>query len=488
MPNYVTGRMSLIVSGCCLMALAAAADDAADTKSGKSAEPIVSRETFKAVRERLVSSITAKGTIEGDSRTELKVHLKSWTNPLIVEQSIDHGTLVKKGQLLLQFDAEKLEEQVRATREDRESAALAIRLAELELPILKAQLPLDLQAAEQHMVHAAENLERFLKIDKPFEMESVAFALRSAEFSLESSREELAQLEKMYRDKDLTEETEQMILKRYKFALANAEFHLVSAKIHMEQTLKIALPRREVSTKLEAVRSELAWQKAREELPLNVRQKELALEKQRHEERRARHKLAELEQDLREMTITAPTDGILYYGRYAHGQWSGPAAAAYLKGGTLPANEGLLTIISRGKLFLHTEVDEKEIADVKAGQPARITPTITPLRKLNGKVARVVPIPQGGKYHVVIAITQDVPEALVPGMTGSARIVTHQSENALTVPSSAVFEDSDNETFYVYRAGDKPEKQTVKTGVIGDSKTEILDGLKEGDEILATKP
>jgi RND family efflux transporter MFP subunit len=305
---------------------------------------------------------------------------------------------------------------------------------------------------------------------------------------VESSRDELDQLEKMYRDKDLTEETERIILKRYKFGLARAELMLRSAKLSTEQMLKVLLPRREEDAKVAASKAELGWEKAREELPLHVRQKELALDKMRHEDRRAKDKLAELEQDLQAMTVTAPGDGVLYYGRCTHGQWSGPAATAYLKGGTLPANDVVMTIVANGKLFLHTDVEEKEIGEIKVGQPARISPTISPQRKLNGKVHHVVPIPQGGKYEVQVAITDDIPEALVPGMTGSVKITTHQNDAALSVPSSAVFEDPDQELFYVYEPGDKPQKKAVKIGLVIGGKTEILEGLKEGDTILAAKP
>jgi hypothetical protein len=198
--------------------------------------------------------------------------------------------------------------------------------------------------------------------------------------------------------------------------------------------------------------------------------------------------LADLEKDAALMTIKAPAAGIVYYGRYARGQWSSPVATAYLKGGTLPANDVVMTIISNGRLLLHAEVDEKEVGDLKAGQPARVSPTRSPGRKLAGQVQRVAAIPQGGKFELLIALTGESLNGIVPGLTGSAKIVTAQKENALSVPSSAVFEDPDTETSYVYLPGDKPKKKTVKIGLVAGDKTEIVEGLSEGDEILAAKP
>ena len=457
-------------------------------KKSSEAGPTASKPTIKVEKGRLTASVTTKGTLEGDSRTEIKVRLKSWPGPLIVEHATEHGTQVKRGDSLLKFDSEKLERLLRETREDRESSVLSLQIAEQELPILKQMLPLDLQTAERDKQMSGEDLQRFLQVGKAQETGMAEFMLRSAEFNLESARSELEQLEKMYRDKDLTEETETIILKRYKFMLSWAEQMLGRTKFQTEQILKVMLPRREEASKMSAAKAELSWEKARDELPARLKQKELGLEKLRHDDRRAKDKLSELDQDLNQLTVTAPVDGILYYGRYSQGQWTGPAASAYLKGGTLPANDVLLTIVSRNKLYLHASVEEKEIGQIKEGQSVRISPTVSPQRKLNGKIHRVVPVPQGGKYTVITEVTENAPESLVPGMTASIKIVTNQNESALFVPSSAVFEDTEQETFYVYEPGETPKKKTVKIGMVANDKTEILDGLKEGDEILAAKP
>jgi hypothetical protein len=279
-----------------------------------------------------------------------------------------------------------------------------------------------------------------------------------------------------------------MILKRYKHTLENSEFFLRGARLRTERTLNIDLPRREEATQLAATKAGLAWDRAREQLPLQVRQKELALEKLRFDDNRTQEKLADLEKDLLLMTVKAPAAGVVYYGRSVRGQWSGPLATAYLKGGTLPANDVVLTILSSGRLSLYAEADEKESAGLMAGQSARISATRFPQRKLAGRVQRVAAVPQGGKFEVLVALTDESSEGIVPGLTGSVKIVTSQKENVLNVPSSAVFDDPDTDTPYVYLPGPKPQKKTVKIGLVAGDKTEIVEGLAEGDEILAAKP
>ena len=481
--------IAVIVSSLIFATLGLAQDKSAEkTAQEKEGGALVPRSTVKAEKGKLAASLSLKGTVEGDAMSEVNVRLRAWSGPLVVEQAAAHGAQVKKDDTLLTFDAEKITQAVNASREERELARLTIKQAELDLPLLKQQLPLDLLSAERKRKQTADDLQRFLKVDKPRQVEDAQFSLKSAEFHVLSSKDELTQLEKMYRDKDLTEETEKMILKRYEFALESAEHMLRGTRLSTERSLNIDLPRREEAAQLAADEARLAWERAREQLPLHFRQKELALEKLRFDDKRAQEKLADLEKDLTLMTIKAPAGGIVYHGRYAHGQWSGPLPTAFAKGGTMPANETVLTIISNGRLFLRGEVEEKEIAELKVGQPARIAPTRSPHRKINGRVHQVAAIPLAGKFEVLIALADGAPEGVVPGLTGSAKVITGQKDNALSVPSAAVFEDAENDAFYVYLPGDKPRKKTVKTGLVTADKTEIIEGLAEGDEILAARP
>jgi multidrug efflux pump subunit AcrA (membrane-fusion protein) len=76
-------------------------------------------------------------------------------------------------------------------------------------------------------------------------------------------------------------------------------------------------------------------------------------------------------------------------------------------------------------------------------------------------------------------------------MTCSIEIVSYRNDKALVAPSSAVFaEDGDPDSRYVHviREGKKPLKRKVKVGKESGGKTEILGGLKRGQEILVEKP
>jgi len=64
-----------------------------------------------------------------------------------------------------------------------------------------------------------------------------------------------------------------------------------------------------------------------------------------------------------------------------------------------------------------------------------------------------------------------------------ARIITWQKEQALKVPNGVIFRHGDQWHAYVI-AGDRAELRSVKVGRASTTETEILEGLKEGDEVI----
>ena len=129
----------------------------------------------------------------------------------------------------------------------------------------------------------------------------------------------------MYRSKDLTEETEEIILRRQRFQVEIGEFYLKEAELHRDQTLKIDLPRQEQRVRENAVKQAIDLEKARALLPLNLNQKRLALAKLKHDQAKAAEKLADLRRTEMTMTVHAPADGLVYYGRAERGHWSAAA-------------------------------------------------------------------------------------------------------------------------------------------------------------------
>ena len=310
--------------------------------------------TVKVEKGSIRLETTLKGVVEAESGTELIIRPEVWASPMTVLKAVEHGAEVKKGDVLLELKLEKIDQALKDLKLERDLGALSLKQAEEELPVLEKLLPLDMAAAERDKKQTDEDLVRFLRIDRPQSEKMSDYQLKSSAYYLEYAKEELSQLQKMYRSKDLTEETEEMILKRQRHQVESGEFALKNAQIQHETMLKVTLPRQEQRAREGVIRQDLALIRTKVSLPMTLSQKQIALAKMKIEAERTAEKLANLEKDREAMTVRAPRDGIVYYGKAVNGSWAGAATLIprLQDGGTLGSGEVFMTVLSARPVFV----------------------------------------------------------------------------------------------------------------------------------------
>ncbi len=462
-------------------------------ESAKPSGPAIAKPaTVRVEQGKLVVETSLKGVLEAEQSAELAIEPKAWIGPFAVKSAVPHGTRVKKGDVLLELDTITIDRTLRELRLDRELADIALRVAKEELPVLEQFLPLNLATAERDKRIAEEDLKRYEATDRAEIKKNAEFSLKSMVHYLEYAREELKQLEKMYRDKDLTEETEEIILKRQRNQIESLENSLESTKIQTDRALNVDIPRRDQTVKDTLLKQTLAWQKAKSVLPLELNQKRLALQKLQADREKSEERFAQLEADRKAMAVVAPIDGILYHGQCERGIWNTATVSGRLRrNGNVQANEVFMTVVTARPLIARADVEEKDLHAIKADAAGELTPVGFPDLKLPARVKSVSLVPRAaGTFES--RLTVDVPadvESLMPGMTGTVKLTTYRNERALLVPSTAVFRDEGSSSSHVYLISEgKPVKTEIAIGKASGGKTEVLNGLKAGDELLANKP
>lgn len=149
------------------------------------------------------------------------------------------------------------------------------------------------------------------------------------------------------------------------------------------------------------------------------------------------------------------------------------------------AGEPLYRIVARGEMELDAEVAERDLPKVKEGQAAVITVTggtaVTgTVRLIPGEVDRSTRI---GKVRVFLGTNP----ALKIGAFGRGTIETAKSRG-LSVPTSAVIVTQENgrERARVQAvSGGRVVTREVKLGLKTDSAIEILDGVADGEFVVA---
>ncbi len=505
-------RSALGLAACWLMAVAWSASPlwAADPKPAskpaaaekvdkKAAEPAPSTTppTQKVKRELLKVELTLKGVFEAKTMTEVVLRPEAWSS-LEVVKAVEHGQAVKRGDLLLQCDLTKIDDEIADVRAKTAISELALKQAEENVRMTEATTPLDLKLAERSQRHADEDLARFLKIDRPMLEKMADYYLKMSEHMLEYEREELRQLEKMYKADELTEETEEIVLRRQRNAVEAAEFMLQRARVNRDDTLQVDLPRRKETMEQTSQRQEILSAKSKITLPVALEQQRRELAKLKLERGKDEEKLKKLLADREVLTVRAAADGVVYYGQFTRGKWSGSEsmAGSLRRGGLVSKNTVLMTIVAPRPMFVRATVSEGDLDKIRAGLAATVRPSAYPELKLAGSVTRVEGIPTApDAFDAQIDVKLDAGDkraaSVVPGMSCTVKLVPYADRRALVLPAKAVFEeDLDEDSRYVFVVGKdgKPQKRPVAVGKKADDKVEIVRGLTEQDEVLLERP
>jgi HlyD family secretion protein len=191
----------------------------------------------------------------------------------------------------------------------------------------------------------------------------------------------------------------------------------------------------------------------------------------------------------------------------------------------------LMTIADMSVITAEVKVDETDIVNVRLGQPAEVTIDAIPKKVFHGNVSEIgdnaivrssgvstsqqtTASEEAKDFKVVVTLT-DAPTDLRPGLSTTAKITTATRSNALSVPIQALtlrtkdqIETQNNPPGSVHAAppaakevASKNKKDDevqgvfvirnkkamfvpVTTGITGTSDIEVLNGLKEGDEVI----
>lgn len=191
----------------------------------------------------------------------------------------------------------------------------------------------------------------------------------------------------------------------------------------------------------------------------------------------------------------------------------------------------LMTIADMSIITAEVKVDETDIVNVKLGQPAEVTIDAIPKKIFHGTVSEIgdnaivrssgvstsqqATASEEAKDFKVVVNLSDAPLDLRPGLSTTAKITTATRSAALSVPIQALtlrskdqIEQQNNPPGSVHAAApaakevaSKTKKEDdvqgvfvirskkasfvpVTTGITGTTDIEVLNGLKEGDEVI----
>ncbi len=215
-------RHALFVTA--LLALSTTLNHAQEAKPEPKAKeekkkPAPTEHVAKAGPFKIEVELDALFSSPSDKEHKISLTPKSWGD-MTVLSALPHGARVKKGDKLINIDTEKLKKAIREVELAEPAAKLALKIAEAEVTALEETTPRQLTAARRNKSITEENWKHYENTGHPEAVRAAKKSIQFAQQGFEYAKEEYEQLKKMYEADDLTEETEEIILKRAKTALS----------------------------------------------------------------------------------------------------------------------------------------------------------------------------------------------------------------------------------------------------------------------------
>lgn len=207
---------------------------------------------------------------------------------------------------------------------------------------------------------------------------------------------------------------------------------------------------------------------------LETAQTQLAVAQATEQQDRAAEQLAHLQ--LERTKITSPLTGVVAKRFAGIGEQVDGTAA-----------QPIVEVADIAQLDFAGNLPADYLGKIHVGESLPVTSDALPGKTFNGRVVAIAPAvdPSTNVGGVRIRIANPG-GALKLGMFLTAQVQVETHKNALVVPAEAVYRDEDGKPQVYIVNGDTAKASDVTLGIQNSGRTEILDGVKDGDTIVAT--
>ncbi|RIK83861.1 MAG: efflux transporter periplasmic adaptor subunit [Planctomycetota bacterium] len=387
----------------------------------------------QVARDNFALTVTERGEVESSGVTEVISEVKAKnTAGVNILRIVPEGTVVKKGDFLVELDSSAL-------REEQTAQQIAVNTA--------AALAVESRNVYETALIAKEEYLDGTYVQERQTIESEVFV---AEENLNRAKEYYEYSKKLASKGYVN----QLQLEADKFAVEKSEY--TKAKM------------------LKQLESDIVIAKAKWEADKNSHELALA-------------KLKEIDDQVAKCTIVAPKDGTV---TYAHNRenWGGDEFVVK-EGAVIRERQAIIRLPDPAKMRVSLNVNESLIQYIRPGMPATIAPVGTGGTILRGTVEKVNQYaePSGWRkanikeYKAYVTIDDPAPD-LRSGMTASVTIRCADISNAIQAPVQAIYAHGKQYYAFVFNAG-KWDARPLRCGPTNDKFFVIEEGLQEGDRV-----
>ena len=440
---------------------------------------------FKVVRGNFLVSIVEGGTLQAVNEVTVRNEVDGNSRIIYI---MPEGTIVKKGELVVELDTEEAEKELDEQLIRYEDDNADFIKSETDVVITQSTVESEMRKAELDVQFAQMDLEKFEQIEKEQEMRNAQIEIITAQESLKIAEERLEWSEKLTQEGFETKSN----LDRDKLSVTNQSLGLEKAESVRKMLNEFDLTKMEAEYRsvLEESNKEL------ERVEKQGESKILQANTQRDIDKRklglSKTKLAKMHEQMAATKLYAPQDGLLVY---AINENRFSSESIIEEGAMIRQRQAIVKIPDTSKMKVDIKVHESHVNQVKVGQKAFIVLDSLPDDRFVGEVVKIAVLPDAQsrfgnsnlKVYATEIVVQDMLPDVKPGVSARAEIVIENLQKVLTVPIQCVTTVKGKQVCYVKGIGG-PKPVPVKIGMFNNKFIEIKSGLKSGDRVLLAPP
>jgi len=453
--------------------------------------------TAKVTRGDLKIEVEISGEFVADDKDEIRMEPSKYRGDLIITKILPEGSVVKKGDVLMEFDPDKLDDALEKAQNENTDQQVAFKKAMAELESAKidaesklVQLEKEFEFLEREIAAAQDRQELELAEKKK--------AIADDESALADARVDHEQLVQLYGERELHTTTEDMLVERSKKKLTDSEKSIATKKKELVHFQKYEMTTATEEKQLEADRKSAEIKKEKITLESAVAEKQAVVDKAQRKLDSFKKKIDGLEKDKAQLLVNSPRDGILFYktlgGSSPLGMLGlGSGDESMEVGGRVKTHTILLTVATMENLTVKMLVRENDVQHMKKGLPITVRPDAFPALQLDGKLTKVDQIASrtdvfsnARRFTVRGKFSQGAQE-LKTGM--SCRVIVHADvvPDTIKVPIVSVAEES-GVYFCHVKTEAGFEKREIKIGQSNAEFVQVTEGLRTGEIVFLNDP
>jgi HlyD family secretion protein len=365
---------------------------------------------------------------------------------------VKDGSVVEKGEKLVELDQAQLEEQINTQKITFEKARSAVTQAEKDFAV------------------AEIGIKEYLEGTFKKEMQDAAAQITIAKENQRSAQNSLEYTQRMFRKGYVSS----LDLESAEFGVQRAQLELDSANTAKDVLEKFTSAKmvEDLNSKLETARAKMASEKAA-----------FALEE---------GKLKRLQNQIDNCVIFAPQSGMVVYANdMSRGMRGGQQAPQVEEGATVRERQNILRLPDLSKMQAKVAVHESKVKDIKIGAPAIVR---IQDKRFKGNVVSVANQPEPGnwgnntvKEYATIVRIEGEQQDLRPGMTAEVEILVDDLPDRIVLPIASIVDEGTKKVCWVQTPAKTLEKRELVLGRTDEKFVEVTDGVAEG-EIIVLNP